>query len=97
MEEEERLDKLVPVEDGDRIGTRGGAADDSGASDTPPMAFPPKRSVRIAEAAYKSPSKTEQTSLRVNEARRSAKVKVKYFFSIFSFWTVTYLLIHVYS
>ena len=75
MEEEERLDKF-DVEDGDRIGTRGGAADDSGASDTPPMAFPPKRSVRIAEAAFKSPSKAQQASLRVNEARCKAKVKV---------------------
>jgi transient receptor potential cation channel subfamily C len=79
MEEEERVDKFqfacADIEDGDRtggvrVGFGGGVPD---APDTPTP--PPKRSVRIAEEAIKSPSKTQQTTLRVNEARCKAKIK----------------------
>ena len=45
------------------------------------------RSVRIAEEAIKSPSKTQQTTLRVNEARCKAKIKVRPKLFLFNFYS----------
>ena len=51
----------------------------------------PKRSVRIAESAKSSTAEEKQASLRINEARDKAKIKVKFDVHDFHIQLITFI------